>query len=303
VATNQRWLIPEEKSVEEYLSSMIFSVEKLSTHSISQAVVRHFESTATLLKTEQLETLSGFGVSAVVDGFKLFIGSEKLMRHEEIKIPDELSGCLKDSDSKETHSFVAVNGICVAAFCLADKIREGAIEVISYLKEQGITPVMMTGDNATTAKAVAKEVNIEKVFSDVPPQEKEKYIRELKKGAVLVGMVGDGINDAPALARADVGIAMSGGTDVAMETAGIILLHSDIKLIPEVIKISRATMRNITQNLIWAFGYNIILIPVAMGVFYPWWGITVNPILAAAAMALSSVSVVLNALRLQRMRL
>lgn len=162
---------------------------------------------------------------------------------------------------------------------------------------------MLTGDNWQTARVVAKTLNITEVVAEVLPADKEKIIRELRQKHKIVAMVGDGINDAPALATADVGIAMGNGTDVAIESAGITLLRSDISLVPSAINLSKATMKNIKQNLFWAFAYNIILIPIAMGVLYPIWGILLNPMLAGAAMAFSSVSVVLNALRLKTIKL
>ncbi len=304
IASAQQWNIPADKNALWYLSSVIFSVEKLSTHPISQAVVHYFEKNASSLNVEKLENISGLGLTAFVDGRSVMIGSEKLMKQQNIVIPQKLAQCLVDwSAQARTSSFVAIDGNCLASFCLSDAVRLGAAEVMQYLKVHHITPIMMTGDNASTAKAVAAQVGIEKFFAGVLPEEKEKYIRQLKDEGDVVGMVGDGINDAPALARADVGIAMSGGTDVAIETSGIILLRSDISLIPKVIQLSKATMRNITQNLVWAFGYNVILIPVAMGILYPLWGITLNPIFAGAAMAFSSLSVILNALRLRRIKL
>jgi len=177
------------------------------------------------------------------------------------------------------------------------------LAVVESLQKDGITPIMLTGDNQQTADAIAKEVGITEVVAEVLPADKERLIRELRKKYQVVAMVGDGINDAPALAVADVGIAMGGGTDVAIESAGITLLRSDISLVPAAINLSKSTMKNIRQNLFWAFSYNTILIPVAMGVLYPVWGILLNPMLAGAAMAFSSVSVVFNALRLKTIKL
>jgi Cu+-exporting ATPase len=162
---------------------------------------------------------------------------------------------------------------------------------------------MLTGDTAQTAEAIAKPLGITTVISEVLPQDKEQHIQSLKRNGDVVAMVGDGINDAPALAAADVGFAMGGGSDIAKESAGITLLRSDIALVPQAMLLSKSTMRNIQENLIWAFGYNVILIPVAMGVLYPLWGVQLSPILASAAMALSSVSVVANALRLKSLKL
>ena len=171
------------------------------------------------------------------------------------------------------------------------------------LKKSGIQVVMLTGDNESAARSVAQDLGIDRFFAHVLPEDKAAYVQKIKKEGKIVAMVGDGINDAPALAAADVGIAVGGGTDVALETAGVTLLRNDIALIPKVILLSRLTLRNIHQNLVWAFGYNILLLPVAVGILYPFFGIMMHPMLAGAAMAFSSLSVVLNALRLHRMRL
>lgn len=198
---------------------------------------------------------------------------------------------------------VAIDDTHVAAFGIADTVKSESAAVVAHLKNLGITPVMVTGDNATTAEAIAQQVGISEVRAEVLPADKEDLIHELRKKYGPVAMVGDGINDAPALAAADVSIAMGGGTDVAIESAGITLLRSDIGLVPTALELSRKTMNNIRQNLFWAFGYNVVLIPVAMGVLYPFTGILLSPILAGAAMAFSSVSVVANALRLRSTKL
>jgi Cu+-exporting ATPase len=226
------------------------------------------------------------------------------MQEEAVRIPSELqSQAIKMKKLAFTPVFVGVDNEVAAIVGIADSIRSTSAAVIAQLHNQNITTVMLTGDNATTADAIAAQLHIDRVFSEVLPQDKEAKIRELKQGGSVVAMVGDGINDAPALATADVGIAMGNGTDVAIESADIALLRSDISLVPTAIALSKATMRNIRQNLIWAFAYNIVLIPVAMGALYPFFGIQLHPILASAAMALSSVSVVANALRLQKEKL
>jgi Cu+-exporting ATPase len=198
---------------------------------------------------------------------------------------------------------VAVDKKHVAVFGIADTLREDAKAVIKKLDDLGITPVMVTGDNKKTAEAIATTIGISEIQSEVLPADKGQLIRTLRKKYPVVAMVGDGINDAPALAAADVSIAMGTGTDVAIESAGVTLLRSDIKLIPTAIDLSKKTILNIWQNLFWAFAYNVILIPVAMGVLYPFTGIVLNPMMAGAAMAFSSVSVVANALRLRSIKL
>ncbi len=204
--------------------------------------------------------------------------------------------------------WLAVDGQASAIIAVADTIKEGSKEAVARLKEQGLTVVMMTGDNEATAQAIAAEVGIDRVMAEVLPGDKSGYVAQLQSEGLMVGMVGDGINDAPALAQADVGLAIGTGTDVAMETADVILMRGDLRSVPQAIKLSNATMRNIHQNLGWAFGYNLVLIPIAAGILAPFeWAPEflrqLNPVLAAGAMAFSSVSVVTNALRLRTVKL
>jgi len=207
------------------------------------------------------------------------------------------------AEKAQTTSHVAVNGNHVALMGIADTVKKSSRTVIKELHKLGIKSVMLTGDNQKTAEAVAKQVGIDEVRAEVLPKDKQDVINQLKEKGEVVAMIGDGINDAPALAAADIGIAMGMGTDVAIETAGVTLLRSDISLVPKAVKLSKATLSNIQQNLFWAFGYNTILIPVAMGALYPFFQIQLNPVIASGAMALSSVSVVTNALRLKRIKL
>jgi len=209
-----------------------------------------------------------------------------------------------ESEGKTVMS-LAVGRRAVGLIAVIDRPKASARAAIDELKKMGIRPVMITGDNANTAQAIARQLGIEQVIANVLPQDKEAKIRELQaeqdRGR-LVAMVGDGINDAPALAAADVGIAMGTGTDVAIEAAGVTLMNSDVRSVVTAIRLSQATMRNIKQNLLWAFGYNVALIPIAAGVLFPFLGLLLSPILAGAAMAFSSVSVVLNSLRLRGFR-
>jgi Cu+-exporting ATPase len=208
----------------------------------------------------------------------------------------------------KTAMWLAVDGQASAIIGVADTIKEGSKEAIQAMHEQGLMVVMMTGDNEATAQAIAGQVGIDRIFAEVLPGEKADYVSKLQQEDYKVVMVGDGINDAPALARADVGMAIGTGTDVAMETADVTLMRGDLRSVPQAIKLSKATMRNIKENLAWAFGYNIALIPIAAGVLAPFaWAPDflrqLSPILAAGAMAFSSISVVSNALRLRRLKL
>jgi Cu+-exporting ATPase len=198
---------------------------------------------------------------------------------------------------------IAKDKKAVGVIAVMDKVKESAKETILNLQKMGIEVIMITGDNAKTAEAIAKSLKIDRVLSEVLPQDKEKEIRKLEKAGKIVAMVGDGINDAPALATASVGIAMGAGTDIAIESSDITLVNKDLRSIPKAINLSKKTMKTIKLNLFWAFGYNIILIPVAMGALFPFFHILLNPIFASMAMALSSVSVVTNSLSLKRVKL
>jgi len=306
VKEDLKWILPKGLSAENYVSSLVLSVEKKSHHPLAEAVVTYLKDTNEI-DTKEFKDLSGFGVRALVEGREVLIGTEKLMEKQKITQNPEL---MKESEKLkkkgQTVSFVAVDKKVVALLGIADSLKKESIDAVEKIREMGITPVMITGDNSVTAEAVAKRVGINEVLSEVLPEDKANKIKSLQgKGdkRKIVAMVGDGINDAPALATADVGIAMGSGTDIAIESSGITLLRGDISLVPKAISVSKATMRNIKQNLGWAFGYNIVLIPVAMGVLYPFYGILLNPILASAAMAFSSVSVVMNSLRLKKVRL
>ena len=206
----------------------------------------------------------------------------------------------KLEDEGKTVMILVVGGQIKGALAVADVLKKESVDAVSILKKEGIDVWMLTGDNERTARAIAKQACIENVMSEILPERKSEKVRELQNQGKVVAMIGDGINDAPALTQANVGIAMGEGTDIAMESANITLMRGDLMLIPETIKLSKRTMRIIKQNLFWAFFYNSAFIPVAAGVLYPFFGILLNPIFAAAAMAFSSVSVVLNSLRLRR---
>ncbi len=289
-----------DKKREDVVTTL--SLEQLSNHPVSLAVIAFLQKEfpdMQPVKVEHFESVAGFGVKGAIDDEEILIGSQRLMENNAIKISSDVFTCIEEwTKEARSVSFVARDGELIVVFCVADSIRPNAKTMIQTLRKLHIEPVMLTGDNKDSARIVANQLGINTFFSNVLPQDKEQYVKKMQQQGNIVAMVGDGINDAPALASANIGIAMGGGTDVALEAAGVALLRDDISLVPKVIRLSRVTMRNIWQNLTWAFGYNILLIPVAMGIFYPFFGILLNPMLAGASMALSSLSVVLNALRL-----
>lgn len=302
---------PSKKQESEYHSG-IYAIEELSHHPLAGAVVEHYKNNSNLASelkkvrdlVTQFEDVSGKGVSAHIGKKQVLIGTEKFLKENKVSISQEAAQqAAAARDKGQTVSFVSWSGELVAFIAIADSIKEQAKAVIDRLEEMKISSILITGDNEQTARAIAQQAGISKVFAQVLPEDKEKKVQELREKGEIVAFAGDGINDAPALAASDVGIAMGSGTDVAIESAGITLLRSDISLVPDAIRLSKITMRNIKENLVWAFGYNVLLIPVAMGVLYPIWGIQLNPMLASAAMAFSSVSVVVNALRIKRIQL
>lgn len=290
------------------LHTYLHAVEELSHHPLAQAIVAYAHeqlgTMPTMPDVKKFVDVSGKGVTAEIGKHQIVIGNEKLLHEKEITLSDTIDTQAQAMKAAgHTVVFMALDNSVEAILSIADAVKPSAKQVVQTLKDMHITSIMLTGDNQQTAHSIAQEVGIEEVVAEVLPDEKESTVRELRKQHGVVAMVGDGINDAPALATADVGIAMGGGTDVAIESAGITLLRSDISLVPTAIHLSRATMRNIQQNLFWAFAYNVVLIPVAMGALYPFFGILLNPMLAGAAMAFSSVSVVFNALRLKSTKL
>ena len=285
---------------EDLIKQMIAGLEKNSEHPLSQAIT-NFIGEIKEMGVKDFAAVEGFGVKGTIDRHALLIGNKKLMENERVMRCAELDkkAGVWMSEGK-TLAYVSIDKKHVALIAIADTIKSETKETISLLKKLGITVWMITGDNETTAKAIAKQAGIDNVLASVLPQDKEAKIREFKKeDNHTVAFVGDGINDAPALAAADVGIAMGTGTDIAIESAGITLLNKDLRSVVSALRLSRATLSIIKQNLFWAFGYNVILIPVAMGVLYPVTGWLLNPALAAFAMAASSISVVGNSLRLK----
>ncbi|MBX3298442.1 MAG: heavy metal translocating P-type ATPase [Acidobacteria bacterium] len=279
------------------------SLEKSSEHPLAEAIIRGAEEKSIeLAKVEDFESITGKGITGSIDGKKVLLGNGKLMTDNNIDFPPDGKADGLRAEG-QTVMFVAVDGKAAGLVGVADTIKESAKEAIDELHRQNIEVVMMTGDNAITADAVAKKLGIDKVFADVLPEQKAEKIKELQASGKIVAMAGDGVNDAPALAQAQVGIAMGTGTDVAMESADITLLKGDLRGILRAKKLSEATMKNIRQNLFFAFIYNLVGVPIAAGVLYPVFGLLLSPMIASAAMTFSSVSVIGNALRLRNLKL
>lgn len=289
---------------EDEVLRLAASLEQGSEHPLAEAIVRGAEAKGlTLEKAGAFEAVTGKGVKGSVDGKEVALGNTKLM--DDIRV--DSSSLKEEADTYRaeggTAMFIGVDGKLAGMIAVADPIKETTPQAISALHKAGLKIVMLTGDNETTARSVAEKLGIDEVHADVMPQDKSRIVGELRDGGAIIAMAGDGVNDAPALASAHVGVAMGTGTDVAMESAGVTLLRGDLNGIVTAINLSRATMRNIRQNLFFAFIYNAAGVPIAAGALYPFLGILLSPIIAAAAMSLSSVSVVANALRLNIKRL
>jgi Cu+-exporting ATPase len=293
---------PEVTDVVGNVLQLAASLEKGSEHSLAEAIVKKAEEEKiTLKKVEKFKAIPGHGVEGLIDGKLIVLGNRRLMEGEKIKINEKNVEKL-ESEGK-TVMMLGVAGKLVGLIAVADTVKETSKNAIKTLTQMGIETVMITGDNQRTAQAIAKQVGIKRVLAEVLPDQKEAEVKKIQAEGKVVAMVGDGINDAPALAASNIGIAMGTGTDVAMEAAGITLVSKDLNAVAGAIILSRKTMRTIKLNLFWAFGYNITLIPVAMGVLYPFSGILLNPILASAAMAMSSISVVSNSLLLKKVKI
>jgi Cu+-exporting ATPase len=279
------------------------SLEKSSEHPLAEAIVKGAEARSIeFAKVENFESVTGKGVIGTIAGKKILLGNSKLMQESGIDVSHNEKADVLRAEG-QTVMFVAVDGKLAGLLGVADTIKESAKEAINMLHAQKIEVVMMTGDNAQTADSVAKKLGIDKVFADVLPEQKAEKVKELQAKGKIIAMAGDGVNDAPALAQAEVGIAMGTGTDVAMESADITLLKGDLRGILRAKKLSAATMKNIRQNLFFAFVYNVVGVPIAAGVLYPIFGLLLSPMIASAAMTFSSVSVIMNALRLRGIKL
>lgn len=294
-------IIPSKNINKDYLLKIAASAEKNSEHPLGEAIVRFaIEKEIKFINVDKFNAIPGYGIEATIDNKKVLIGNKKLMNDKNIsfkdlyKIGDELS------KQGKTPMYISMEDELLGIIAVADVIKENSKKTVEKLHAMGIKVAMLTGDNKNTANAISKEVGIDLVISEVLPQDKSNEINKLKEQGRFVAMVGDGINDAPALANSNVGIAIGNGTDIAIESADIVLMKSDLIDVLTAINLSKETIKNIKQNLFWAFAYNIVGIPIAAGVLYIFGGPLLNPMFAAMAMSLSSVSVISNALRLKR---
>ncbi len=279
---------------------LVASAERTSEHPLGESIVRHaVEKNLQLSETKNFKAIAGHGIEAVVDGKNLLLGNLKLMHDHKIELNGFERRAATLSIEGKTPMFVAIDGELTGVLAVADEIKPESKAAISALKNMNIEVAMITGDNQRTAEAVAKQVGINRILAEVLPEDKANEIKRLQEENKIVCMVGDGINDAPALAQSNVGIAIGTGTDVAIESADITLIKGDLRGVVTAIRLSKATIRTVKQNLFWAFVYNIIGIPIAAGLLYPFTGWLLSPVLASAAMAMSSVSVVTNSLRLR----
>lgn len=296
-------IITVEGINKEELLRLAASGEKGSEHPLGEAIVNSAEEKGlALAKTDSFIAIPGHGIEVTIEGNKFILGNQKLMTDRAISLGVLTTESNLLAEQGKTPMYIAKDGQIAGIIAVADTIKENSRKAIKKLHQMGIEVVMITGDNKLTAEAIAKQVGIERVLSEVLPEDKAAEVKKLQKEGRKVAMVGDGINDAPALAQADIGIAIGSGTDVAMESADIVLMRSDLMDVSTAVELSKATIKNIKENLFWAFAYNTLGIPVAMGILYLFGGPLLNPMIAGAAMSFSSVSVLLNALRLKRFK-
>ncbi|SCY27990.1 heavy metal translocating P-type ATPase [Flavobacterium caeni] len=290
---------------ENGLLQAIASLNRYSTHPLASAVVNYAKSkNVSLLEATDFESVTGMGVTGTLDGKKVALGNIKLMRQLDVRIEDELeSKIIAEQKLGKTVSYIAVDTVAVGFVSITDAIKQTSADAIRELQQLKVEVIMLTGDNDNTARAVAQKLNLSSYKANCLPEDKMLEIKNLQSQGKMVAMAGDGINDAPALAQADVGIAMGTGTDVAIESAKITLVKGDLKGIAKAKELSHGTMKNIKQNLFFAFFYNVLGVPVAAGVLYPFFGILLSPMIAALAMSFSSVSVIVNSLRLRTLKL
>jgi Cu+-exporting ATPase len=274
--------------------------EKNSEHPLGEAIVRGAQSRGlTLADAESFNSIPGHGVEAQIEGYEVLLGNRKLMKERKVDFVTLLSEAEALETEGKTVMFVAVSEKPAGLIAVADTLKENTIEAIQHLHKLGIETVMITGDNRRTAEAIARQVGIDRVLAEVLPQDKAEEVKKLQAQGKKVAMVGDGVNDAPALAQANVGLAIGSGTDVAKETGDVILIKDDIRDVVVALEVAKATMRKVKQNLFWAFFYNVLGIPLGAGLFYPFASLVISPELAGLMMAVSSVSVTLNTLLLK----
>ena len=289
---------------ENELIKLVASAEKMSEHPLGEAIVKDaLEKNITLYDDIQdFEAKVGFGIKAKINNKNIFIGNEKLLTNFNISLENMEEKATALANEGKTPMYVGIDNEIKGIVAVADPIKTTSKEAIQKLSNMGLNIFMITGDNKKTANAIAKQINIQNVFAEVLPVDKANYVEQLKNEGKKVAMVGDGINDAPALAKSDLGIAIGSGTDIAIESADIVLIKNDLNGVSNAISLSKKTITNIKQNLFWAFIYNIIGIPVACGILYIFGGPLLNPMIGAMAMSLSSISVLLNALRLRKFK-
>lgn len=295
-------LISKEYTEDEVLT-IAASLEKLSEHPLAEAIVHGAEDKKVkLTEISKFKAIPGHGVEGEIKGKRVVLGNRKLLQDENISISETEDILVRLENEGKTAMIVAKDSKVIGIVAVADTLKENSHEAIKTLKSMGLETVMITGDNKRTASAIAREVGIDKVLAEVLPEDKAKEVKKFQESGKSVGMVGDGINDSVALTQADVGIALGSGTDVAVESGDVVLIKNDLRDVVTAIKLSKATMRKIKQNLFWAFAYNVAGIPIAAGIIYPFMGWLLRPELAGAAMAFSSVSVVTNSLLLKRFK-
>lgn len=296
-------IYPNKAFSEEQLLQLAAVAEKNSEHPLGEAILKKAKEKGLKVEDPELfNALPGYGVEVTYRNGTILLGNRKLMEANNLEINNLEAKMTKLEESGKTAMLIAVNGQIAGLIAVADTLKENSAEAVAKLKEMGLEVIMISGDNQRTANAIASQIGVSRVFAEVLPSEKASEIKRLQAENKVVAMVGDGINDAPALAQANIGIAVGSGTDVAMETGDIVLIKNDLRDVIIAIQLSRATMRKIRQNLFWAFFYNVALIPLAAGVFYPILHVLFNPVYAAAAMASSSVTVVTNASLLRRFK-
>jgi Cu+-exporting ATPase len=294
---------PAVAFIEAEVLALTASLERLSEHPVGGAIVEAARARGLVLhEPEEFQSTPGLGVEAIVAGRKVLVGADRFMVQRGIDVSTFAAEADELADAGKTPLYAAIDGRAAAVLAVADPIKPTSLEAIGALHRLGLKVAMITGDNRRTARAVARALGIEEVLAEVLPGEKADAVRRLREAHGPVAFVGDGVNDAPALATADVGVAIGQGSDIAIESAEVVLMSGDLRGVVNAIALSRATLANVRQNLVWAFGYNVVLIPLAAGALYPAFGLLLSPVLAAGAMALSSVSVLTNALRLRRFR-